>query len=212
MPSIKQTSADAASPASNSFRKPPKYLWTSDMDDQLRQVYRRARNRRELSVELVRLASTLKRPKYILANRAQTLALSLLPWKPWSQEELLKLRELAGEKSIRAIAKSMKRSVHSVKHQLFRMNVSAEVAEGYSIRQLQSLLGVNHSRIQMWVTIKALKMKQNRITEASVRKFVVAHMEEYSFKRVDEAWLKGLLCPTLVNGYMQNDEKTQEGP
>ena len=66
--------ACAASPTSKSNRKPSKYPWTANMDDQLRQVYRRSRNRRELSVELNRLSSTLRRPKFILANRAQASA------------------------------------------------------------------------------------------------------------------------------------------
>lgn len=69
-------------------------------NDQLRRVYRRSRNRRELSVELNRLASTLRRPKFILANRRQSLGLSFLPWKPWSKEETVTLRELAGRKGV----------------------------------------------------------------------------------------------------------------
>ena len=120
--------ACAACPTLKTSRKPSKYPWTADMDDQLRQVYRRSRNRRELSLELSRLASTLRRPKFIIANRAQSLGLSLLPWKPWSKEEILTLRELAGQKGIRTIAKLMKRSYHSVKHQLFRMDLSTRVA------------------------------------------------------------------------------------
>jgi hypothetical protein len=189
--------ACAASPTPKFNRKPSKYPWTPDMDDQLRQVYRRSRNRRELSVELNRLASTLRRPKFIIANRAQSLGLSLLPWKPWSKEEILTLRELAGQKGVRTIAKLMKRSYHSVKHQLFRMALSTQVSEGYSIQQLKSLMGVPHTRIQMWLTTKALKMKDERITEESVRKFLTDHMEAYSFRRVDEPWLKGMLNPNF---------------
>jgi hypothetical protein len=189
--------ACAASLAPKTSRKPSKYPWTADMDDQLRQVYRRSRNRHELSVELSRLASTLRRPKFIIANRAQSLGLSLIPWKPWSKEEILTLRELAGQKGVRAIAKLMKRSYHSVKHQLFRMDLSTQVSEGYSIQQLKSLMGVPHSRIQMWLTTKALKMKEERITEESVRKFLIDHMEAYSFRRVDEPWLKGMLNPNF---------------
>ena len=189
--------ACAASPTPKTSPKPSKYPWTADMDDQLRQVYRRSRNRRELSVELNRLASTLRRPKFIIANRAQSLGLSLLPWKPWSKEEIITVRELAGQKGVRAIAKLMKRSYHSVKHQLFRMDLSTQVSEGYSIQQLKSLMGVPHTRIQMWLTTKALKMKEERITEESVRKFLIDHMEAYSFRRVDEPWLKGMLNPNF---------------
>jgi hypothetical protein len=202
--------ACAASPTPKTSRKPSKYPWTADMDDQLRQVYRRSRNRRELSVELSRLASTLRRPKFIIANRAQSLGLSLLPWKRWSKEEILTLRELAGQKGVRAIAKLMKRSYHSVKHQLFRMDLSSQVSEGYSIQQLKSLMGVPHTRIQMWLTTKALKMKEERITEESVRKFLVDHMEAYSFRRVDEPWLKGMLNPNFGERVYANPRNAED--
>ena len=36
-------------------------------------------------------------------------------------------------------------------------------------------------------------MKKERITEASVRKFVKNNMYKYSFRRVDQPWLKSLL-------------------
>jgi hypothetical protein len=202
--------ACAASPTPKANRKPSKYPWTADMDDQLRQVYRRSRNRRELSVELSRLASTLRRPKFILANRAQSLGLSLLPWKPWSKEEILTLRELAGQKGVRAIAKVMKRSYHSVKHQLFRMDRSAQLSEGYSIRQLQGLMGVSNPKIQMWLTTKTLKMKEERITEESVRKFLFTHMEAYSFRRCDEAWVKGMLNPNFGERMYASPQTTDE--
>jgi len=46
--------------------------------------------------------------------------------KPWSKEEILTLRELAGQK-VYAPSRVMKRSYHSVKHQLFRMDLSAQL-------------------------------------------------------------------------------------
>lgn len=126
-----------------------------------------------------------------------SLGLSLLPWKPWGKEEILTLRELAGQMSVRTIEKVMKRSYHSVKHQLFRMELSTQVSEGYSIQQLKTRMGVPHTKIQMWLTTKALRIKEERITEESVREFLVDHMEAYSFRRVDEPWLKGMLNPNF---------------
>jgi hypothetical protein len=73
------------------------------------------------------------------------------------------------------------------------MEVSAQLTEGYTVRQLQLLLGVPNRSIQIWLTTKALRMKKERITDASVRKFVKNNMYEYSFRRVDEPWLKSLL-------------------
>ena len=119
---------------------------------------------------------------------------SFHPFKPWTDDEKVALRKLVGIMSVKAIAKRLGRSPHSIKSQLFQMDLTAQLANGYSVRQLQNLLGVPNRSIQMWLTTKALRMdKEERITEASVLKFVKNFMYEYSFRRVDEPWLKSLL-------------------
>jgi hypothetical protein len=47
----------------------------------------------------------------------------------------------------------------------------------------------------MWLTTRALQMDldKERITEASVREFVRHNLFEFSFKRVDESWMKSIL-------------------
>ena len=142
-------------------RPAAKCVWTSDMDDQLRQVYRRSENRTQLSAELTRLCSTLRVPRFYLANRARTLGLgSFQPRKRWTKRELLIVREFAGRVSVKAIAKKLGRSVQSVKHQMFVMRQSAERTEGYTIHQLQLLLGVPNRSIKIWLTTKALKTRR----------------------------------------------------
>jgi hypothetical protein len=176
------------------IRPADKYTWTPDMDDQLRQAYRRSSNRLGLSAELTKLCSMFRLPRTILSNRARKLGLnSFHPSKPWDAKETLALREFAGQVSVTAIAKKLKRSPDAVRNQLFRMEQSAAVTEGYTIRQLQLLLGVPNRSIQVSLTSKALKMRQDRITEASVRKFVRNNMYEYSFRRADEPCLKSML-------------------
>ena len=177
------------------IRGPAKYQWTSDMDDQIRQAYRRSTNRLELTAEITKLCTAFRVPRTALFNHARTLGMnSFHPFKPWTDDEKVALRKLVGIMSVRAIAKRLGRSPHSIKSQLFQMDLTAQLANGYSVRQLQNLLGVPNRSIQMWLTTKALRMdKEERITEASVRKFVKNFMYEYSFRRVDEPWLKSLL-------------------
>jgi hypothetical protein len=177
------------------IRGPAKYQWTTDMDDQIRQVYRRSANRLELTTEITKLCTAFRVPRTALFNRARTLDMnSFHPFKPWPDDEKVALRKLVGILSVKAIAKRMGRSPHSIKSQLFQMDLTAQLANCYSVRQLQNLLGVPNRSIQMWLTTKALRMdKEDRITEASVRKFVKNFMYEYSFRRVDEPWLKSLL-------------------
>ena len=177
------------------IRGPAKYQWTTDMDDQLRQIYRRSsRKRRLLSIELTKLCSAFRLPRTAVANRARTLGLNIIrPFKPWSDEEKLALRKLVGLMSVNAIAKRLARSPYSIKSQLFQMELTAQLTDGYTVHQLQLLLGVPNRTIQMWLTTKALKMDKERITESSVRDFVKNNLYEFSFKRVDEAWLKSVL-------------------
>jgi transposase len=176
-------------------RKP--FLLTRDREDQLRQMYKRCRTKTELSEEVTILANTWSVPRSTVTNLAQKLGVSLLAWKTWNEEEVAFLREHSGSMSIKRMAKALKRSPDSVKHQLHRMQLSAEVNEGYSIRQLQELLGVKHTRIQMWLSRGWLRMEHERVTERSVQRFLFQRMDAYSFRNCEEAWLKGMLNPSF---------------
>ena len=178
-------------------RPPAKYQWTAGMDDQLRQIYRRTgRKKLVLSAELTKFCSAFRLPRTAVMNRARRLGLNIVrPFKPWTHEEKEGLRKLAGLLGVNTIAKRLGRSPYAIKNQLSQMNLTAQLTDGYTIRQLQLLLGVPNRSIQMWLTTRALHMDldKERITEASVREFVKNNMYEYSFRRVDEPWLKSLL-------------------
>jgi hypothetical protein len=174
----KLIAGQCASCRMKAIRGPAKYQWTADMDDQLRQIYRRSsRKRLVLSAELTKFCSTFRLPRTAVANRARTLGLnSIRPFKPWSDEEKLALRKLVGLMGVNAIAKRLARSPHSIKSQLFQMELTAQLTDGYTVRQLQLLLGVPNRSIQMWLTTKALRMDKERITKSSVRAFVKSNM------------------------------------
>jgi hypothetical protein len=178
-------------------RPPAKYQWTADMDDQLRQMYRRTgRKKLALSSELTKFCSAFRLPRTAVMNRARKLGLNIVrPFKPWTDKEKEALRKLAGLLGIYTIAKRLGRSPYAIKNQLSQMNLTAQLTDGYTIRQLQLLLGVPNRSIQMWLTTKALHMDldKERITESSVREFVRHNLFEFSFRKVDEAWMKSLL-------------------
>ena len=120
---------------------------------------------------------------------------SFRPFKPWTHEEKEALRKLTGLVGRQHNSQTLGRSPYAIKNQLSQMNLTAQLTDGYTIRQLQLLLGVpkpehpdvaDHSGAHM-------DLDKERITEASVRKFVKNNMYEYSFRRVDEPWLKSLL-------------------
>ena len=178
-------------------RPPAKYKWTANMDDQLRQLYRRtSRKKLALSSELTKFCSSFRIPRTAVMNRARKLGLNTVrPFKPWTDKEKEALRKLAGLLGIYTIAKRLGRSPYAIKNQLSQMNLTAQLTDGYTIRQLQLLLGVPNRSIQMWVNTKALHMDldKERITESSVREFVRHNLFEFSFRKVDESWMKSLL-------------------
>lgn len=169
------------------------YPWTRDQEDQVRQVYHRSRNRTILSREVTRLATSWGIPRYLITNHAAKIGICNTSWKPWTSDELAILREKSGILPIKKLAKELGRSPVSVKQKILKMNMSSAVSEGYSIKQLQDLLGVRHARIENWLQQGWLRREHDRITEASLRRFLFARMEEYSFRKCDESWLKGML-------------------
>jgi hypothetical protein len=197
-----------ASPARTRERKP--FVMTRDREDQLRQAYKRARTKPELSQEITRLASSWGVPRSTITNQALKLGISLLSWKEWTVEENAYLEEHAGEMSIKRIAKTLKRSPDSVKHQIHRLQLSGEVTKGYSMRQLQELLGVKHTRVQMWLSKGWLRMEHERVTESSIQKFLFQRMDEYSFRNCDEPWLKGMLNPNFGLRSNVRDDQVRE--
>src|ERR1035437_4896250 len=58
-------------------RPAAKYQWTADMDDQLRQLYRRtSRKKLALSSELTKFCSSFRIPRTAVMNRARKLGLN----------------------------------------------------------------------------------------------------------------------------------------
>ncbi|QNI34498.1 hypothetical protein H7849_11745 [Alloacidobacterium dinghuense] len=174
-----------------------RYPWTSQMDDQLRQAYRIARNKTQLSRELTRLSNTFSYPRHVLNQRAQKMRLILLMPRKWSDEEIEQARGLAGEMPLRKMAKVMRRSPYAIKCKLHTLGIGVQVLDGYSTRLLGELLGVHHNRISTWIARGWLVVREGRITEASVQRFLWDHMDEYRFRLADEAWLKGMLNPSI---------------
>ena len=158
-------------------------------------MYSRCRTRNELSREITRLATSWRVDRWVITNFAVSEGLRVSPWKPWTDEEIEVLRNRAGEISLKKLAKTLQRSPESVKHQLLRMKLSSAVTEGYSLNQLQQLLGVQYRQVHMWVGRQWLLMENNRITEKSLKKFLFHRMDAYSFRNCDEVWLKGMLNP-----------------
>jgi len=77
------------------------------------------------------------------------------------------------------------------------MEVSSRISSDYSHQQVQQLLGVGRKRVCQWIENGWLQLREGRVMEASLEKFLRFHPEEYQLSRVDEAWFKGMVFPSF---------------
>ena len=174
-----------------------KFRWTEGLDSILKRSYRTARDRNELIRNLTCLQRLTGFPRFAITSRASALGIARIRKQPWSASELFQLRELAGTCGRRTLAKSLGRSEYSVKAALKRLTLSARITEGYSRTDLVELLGVSPTSVRRWERLEWLVFGcHGRASEASVRRFLKMHPDQYHLSFVNEAWFKGLLFET----------------
>ena len=174
-----------------------RYCWTTDLDNNLTRAYRSARNRCELSDNLNHVQRLSGFTRVVILSRAEVLGLSFCTKRPWTDSEIESLREDLGTLSKSKIARRLRRSYYSVKAQIERLALSARVSANYSQQDVEELLGVGRKRVCQWIRNGWLQLRDGRVTEKSLERFVRLHPEEYQLSRVDEAWLKGMLFPSF---------------
>jgi hypothetical protein len=133
--------------------------------------------------------------------RATQLGLSSAT-RRWTPAELELLGDMAGSFSKSAIARKLGRSYWSVKGQCAKLRIQSRITSGYSRVDVQDLLGVGGRSLTKWIKLGWLKLQNDRITEASMVKFLREHPEEYRLSRVDETWFKGLVFPSFGRNYV----------
>jgi hypothetical protein len=182
-------------------RQGPIYAWDAQKDLRLRRCYNHT-DRRDLSRELSRLASELGYPKSALPRRAEQLGLTLWSHVRWTPEEVKLLEEYAGVRTIGWITHHLRavtgigRSYNSVKCKAEEIARSLRLREGYAQSDLAELFGITESTVSKWFARGWFAAnRQGRVTDREVLAFIALHPWEWHFKRVDEAWLKGLLFP-----------------
>jgi hypothetical protein len=175
-----------------------KYEFRPEWDEALRRGYRDARTRWDVTDLLDHVVRLTGFPRSTVVLRAGQLGLSLTKRRPWTAEEESLLRELYGTMSLRRIAQRLKRSESAIRNKGFSLGMQNEIFASYSENQLKDLFGVTHQKVRNWVRRGWLTLDQDcRIPEKSVERFVWNHLEEVEFRRVDEAWLKGILLPSF---------------
>lgn len=196
-------------------RRSPIYVWDADRDARLRRCYSNSA-RKELSRALTRLANELKYPKGALRRRAEQLGLTLWTHVRWTPMELAILADYAGNKTIGWICRQLKRrtgigrSYNSVKCKAGEIGRSIRLIDGYTKNDLAELFGTTLFTVNKWFMNGWLVPDGNsRVSDRKILRFLSEHPNEWHFKRVDEAWIKGILFPSYGTEFIRMPQKTK---
>jgi hypothetical protein len=171
-------------------------------------VYQEAHTRQDLTAGLNAFQRQTGFTRVVVLARATQLGLSSAS-RRWTQAEIELLGDLAGTLSKSAIARKLGRSYWSVKAQCSRLFIQSRLISGYSRVDVQYLLGVGGRSLKKWITLGWLKLQNDRITEASMARFLREHPEEYRLSRVDETWFKGLVFPSFGRNHIPGSVSTR---
>lgn len=182
-------------------KRPRKYLWTPEADAYLLAHYD-VRNRGCT----LRIAAHLGFPKHTVVKRAAALGLGRGTKEPnWTREQEDFVRAYAGRRTSNWIAKNMpggKRTEVSVIQKMRRLQLSGRVrGGGYTLTQLEALLGIDHRKLVIYARRGILRMGQRTanhrspryITASAVFEFVRDHRELLDLRRVEQGAFLSLI-------------------
>src|SRR4051812_43038586 len=93
------------------------------------------------------------------------------PSRPWLPEDDAKLLDWAGYEPVSEIAERLGRSERAVRFRLGALGMSARVTDGWSQRALRKLLRMSRTRLRQLVAGGVLRIRDPRITRASLASF-----------------------------------------
>jgi hypothetical protein len=139
----------------------------------------------------------------VIKRRARALGLAgeRAPWQDWTPAEVQFLEAHAGTRHVNWISKQLGRTLTSVVLKLKRMHLSRRVREGYSLRDLEMALGIDHRRLADLVEQGKLRAARRgsyprdrwTFTERDVLAFLRGHPTAYRLARVDQLWFLDLV-------------------
>ena len=179
-------------------RRPSLVPWTPEADQVLRERYdSRTRGRAG------ELAKALGRRAWEVKRRARELGLAFprAAWKDWTPEEVALLEASAGVRHVNWIARRLRRSLTSVVLKLKRLHLSRRIREGYTMRDLELALGLDHRKIARLVDDGKLKAAHRSpaprerwiFTNRDVLACLRRHPTCFRLDRVDQLWFLDLV-------------------
>jgi hypothetical protein len=176
-----------------------RYPWKPEWDLLLRRELTSLRDRKDYTRALRRIVAVTGVPMPTVKSHIYLLGLGIKRGprpRLWTDEEEQALQEMAGQRTVVAIAKRLNRSVNAVQMRLHELHLSARITDGYSAKDLVELLGVGERTIHRWRQYGWLPAGTERMPDDVVERFIRLHPEEYDLRLVDQAWFKGMLFPS----------------
>lgn len=183
-----------------------KYCWSPELDLALTRAYRFAQDRGELTQLLNHLQRSINFPRFVILSRAAELGLAFQVRRHWTPQEVEALRELLGTYSSKTVALKLGRTYYSLKRKVAIMQLSSRIRDGYSLKDIQDLVGVNRRKIQTWIMKGWLRLDNGRASDVEMRRFLRRHPEEYILRRVDDAWFKDIMFSKSTNCGVQSGQ------
>ena len=180
-----------------------KYRWLESYDAYLRAHYHGGLSRRFQVLNWMVRETGL--PRWYIKRQAARLGLTMhMDRRPWTPAELDILERLVGRISTATIAKRLHRPEGSVVKKLRHLAISRRVREGYTIRDLELCLGVDHRKIRRWIALGWLANRLqgtrrhdgndiHRIREKDLLSFLKNHPQELELAKLDGAWFLDLV-------------------
>jgi hypothetical protein len=154
------------------------------------------------------LQRSISFPRFAILARAAELGLAFQIRRPWTDTEVETMRELLGSCSNKTVALKLGRSYQSVKRKVAVMQLSSRICEGYSLKDVQDLIGVNSRKVYGWICKGWLRLDQGRASDVELRRFLRRHPEEYILRRVDEAWFKDIMFSKGSSSWIHGGESS----
>jgi len=199
---------------SGKFRKPPKYHFTPEMDEQIRKIYQT-----EVGIKAVAykgpvkdLAKKFGMPRWKVSRRA--LELGILPVgkkaAPWTENEMAILERNA-HLTPAVVQKYFKkagysRTVQAIMIKRKRNHISRNSMDGYTGKELAECFGIDGHAVARWIARGLLKARRRGtartpqqhgdeyyIIDKWVKDFIIKNVVIIDFRKLDKYWLVDML-------------------
>jgi excisionase family DNA binding protein len=174
--------------------------WTAELDQILELGYQLSGRAKQEAIRKIQTQTGW--PRHACWNRARKLGLAQVHPRKWNEDEDKYLLDFVSSKSLREIAKRLKRTVGAVRNRLLQLStkrkLSARVTDGHTKSELAQYLGCSRKTIQRWIDEGLLKGRYEgrnreddtlRISDEDFRAFWKKHPWEVPIYRLNHEGL-----------------------